>query len=69
MMNIQNPSAEPLGWKKSFLWLALAVTCFHAAYTSLKLDRFLGPLCVGITAIVMVILLFLTWKDKRAKAI
>jgi aryl-alcohol dehydrogenase-like predicted oxidoreductase len=23
-------------WKKSFLWLALAVACFHAAYTSLK---------------------------------
>jgi len=36
-MNIQNPSAEPLGWKKSFLWLALAVACFHAAYTSIKL--------------------------------
>jgi len=35
-MNIQNPSAETLGWKKSFLWLALAVACFHAAYTSLK---------------------------------
>ena len=35
-MNIQNPSAEPLNWKKSFLWLALAVACFHAAYTSLK---------------------------------
>ena len=35
-MNIQTPSAEPLGWKKSFLWLALAVACFHAAYTSLK---------------------------------
>jgi len=36
MMNIQNPSAEPLGWKKSFLWLVLAVACFHAAYTSIK---------------------------------
>src|ERR1035437_6429421 len=35
-MNIQKPSAEPLGWKKSFLWLALAVACFHLAYTSLK---------------------------------
>jgi apolipoprotein N-acyltransferase len=35
-MNIQKPSAEPLDWKKSFLWLALAVACFHAAYTSLK---------------------------------
>ena len=35
-MNIQNPSGEPLGWGKSFLWLALAVACFHAADTSLK---------------------------------
>ena len=35
-MNIQKPSAEPLYWKKSFLWLVLAVACFHAAYTSLK---------------------------------
>jgi apolipoprotein N-acyltransferase len=34
-MNIENPSAETLGWKKSFLWLALAVACFHAAYTSI----------------------------------
>jgi len=30
------PSAETLGWKQSFLWLALAVVCFHLAYTSLK---------------------------------
>jgi apolipoprotein N-acyltransferase len=29
-------SAEPLGWQKSLWWLALAVACFHAAYTSLK---------------------------------
>lgn len=36
MMNIQNPSAKPLGWGKSFLWLVLAVACFHAAYTSIK---------------------------------
>jgi hypothetical protein len=35
-MNIQNPSANPLGWKKSFLWMELAVACFHAAYTSIK---------------------------------
>jgi len=35
-MNIQNPSAKPLGWGKSVLWLALAVACFHAAYTSIK---------------------------------
>ena len=35
-MNVQNPSAAPLGWKKSFLWLALAVACFNAAYASLK---------------------------------
>lgn len=35
-MNFLKPSSEPLGWKKSFLWLALAVTCFQLAYTSLK---------------------------------
>lgn len=34
-MNIQKPSAEPRGWKKSLLWLALAVACFHVAYTSI----------------------------------
>jgi len=34
-MNIQNSSAATLGWRKSFLWLALAVACFHAAYTSI----------------------------------
>jgi apolipoprotein N-acyltransferase len=35
-VNIQNPSAAPLGWKKSCLWLAVAVACFHAAYTSIQ---------------------------------
>jgi apolipoprotein N-acyltransferase len=35
-MNIQNPSAKPLGWKQSLLWLALAVACFHAAYASTR---------------------------------
>ena len=35
-MNIPNPSAETLGWKKSFLWVALAVACFHAAYSSIQ---------------------------------
>jgi len=35
-MNIQKPSANPCGWSKSFLWLTLAVMCFHFAYTSLK---------------------------------
>jgi apolipoprotein N-acyltransferase len=34
-MNMQTSSAQTLGWKKSFLWLALAVACFHAAYTSI----------------------------------
>ena len=34
-MHVVKPSAETLGWKKSFLWLALAVACFHAAYTSI----------------------------------
>jgi len=35
-MNIQKPSANPSGWGKSLLWLALAVACFHAAYTSIR---------------------------------
>jgi apolipoprotein N-acyltransferase len=35
-MNIQNPLAKSLGWGKSFLWLALAVACFHAAYSSTR---------------------------------
>ena len=35
-MNIQHPSAKPLGWGKSLLWLVLAVACFHLAYTSSK---------------------------------
>jgi len=36
-MKIQKPSANFPGWGKSFLWLALAVACFHAAYASIKL--------------------------------
>ena len=35
-MKILKPSAEPLGWGKSFLWLVIAVACFHAAYTSIR---------------------------------
>jgi apolipoprotein N-acyltransferase len=35
-MNLQKPYVEPSGWKKSFLWLVLAVACFHAAYSSIK---------------------------------
>jgi apolipoprotein N-acyltransferase len=34
---------------------------------SLPLDRYLAPLCVALTGIVLAVLLFLTWKDKRAK--
>ena len=34
-MHVVKPSAETLGWKKSFLWLVLAVVCFQAAYTSI----------------------------------
>ena len=34
-MHVANSTAATLGWKKSFLWLALAVACFHAAYTSI----------------------------------
>ena len=30
-------TAGPLNWKRSCLWLALAVACFHAAYTSINL--------------------------------
>src|SRR5471032_2919198 len=36
-MNVLKPSANPICWKKSFLWLVLAVACFHAAYTSIKI--------------------------------
>ena len=35
-MNIQKPSVESSGWKKSFLWLALGAACFHLAYSSIK---------------------------------
>src|SRR5208283_230765 len=35
-MNLLHPSVKPPGWGKSFLWLALAVACFHLAYTSIK---------------------------------
>jgi apolipoprotein N-acyltransferase len=33
---------------------------------SLPPDRFLAPLCVVATGIILTILLFLTWQDKRA---
>jgi len=35
-MNIFNPPEKSLGWGKSFLWLVIAVACFHAAYTSIR---------------------------------
>jgi len=35
MATFIKPSAESLDWKKSCLWLALAVACFHGAYTSI----------------------------------
>jgi apolipoprotein N-acyltransferase len=35
MTNPLKSSAGPLGWGRSFLWLAIAVACFHAAYTSI----------------------------------
>jgi apolipoprotein N-acyltransferase len=35
-MNSPKSSVRPSGWGKSFLWLVLAVACFHAAYTSIK---------------------------------
>jgi apolipoprotein N-acyltransferase len=34
---------------------------------SLPLDRYLAPICTGITGIITAGLLFLAWKDKRAK--
>ena len=36
MENLAKQTSELLGWKKSCLWLLLAVACFHAAYASLK---------------------------------
>jgi hypothetical protein len=36
MTNSVKPSTESLGWEKSFLWLAVAVACFHAAYASIR---------------------------------
>jgi apolipoprotein N-acyltransferase len=36
-MNIPGQPAEALGWKKSFLYLALAVICFNVAYATLKI--------------------------------
>jgi apolipoprotein N-acyltransferase len=41
-----NASSKPLGWKKSFFWLGLAVACFNAAYVSLKYPA-AGLLMVG----------------------
>lgn len=34
---------------------------------SLPLDRLLAPVCTGITAVIMLILLVLSWQDKRAR--
>jgi hypothetical protein len=34
---------------------------------ALPLDRYLAPLCVGVTAVVTATLLFLAWKEKRTK--
>lgn len=36
-MKILETSAGPLGWKKSFLCLTLAIVCFNLAYASLKI--------------------------------
>ncbi len=38
--------AKPASWGKSFLWLALAVACFNAAYTSIKFPA-LGLFILG----------------------
>jgi len=34
---------------------------------SIPLDRYLAPVCVGITGIVTATLLFFTWKEKRSQ--
>jgi apolipoprotein N-acyltransferase len=34
---------------------------------SIPVDRFLAPLCTGVTGIVTAVLLFFAWKDGRAK--
>ena len=34
---------------------------------SLPLDRWLAPLCTGATGVVTIALIFLAWKDRRAK--
>jgi apolipoprotein N-acyltransferase len=36
MEDTMPPMATVNGWKKSGLWMLLAVACFHAAYTSIK---------------------------------
>jgi apolipoprotein N-acyltransferase len=45
-MNFLKPSAGPSGWTKSFLWLVLAVACFHTAYSSIKFPT-LGLFILG----------------------
>ena len=35
---------------------------------SLPPDRFFAPFCVGVTGVVLMVLLILTWKDKRIKS-
>jgi apolipoprotein N-acyltransferase len=45
----------------------LAATLRLPARGSLPLDRWLAPICVGITGVVMAILLWLTWLENRAK--
>jgi apolipoprotein N-acyltransferase len=34
---------------------------------SIPLDRYLAPLCTGVTGLVLALLLLLAWKDKRIK--
>jgi apolipoprotein N-acyltransferase len=46
LMQTNKPSATPLGWGKSVLWLALAVACFNGAYSLIKYPV-LGLLIVG----------------------
>lgn len=45
-MNAPKPSSIPYDWKRSLLWLVLAVACFQGAYASVKIPA-AGLLIVG----------------------
>jgi len=45
-MNTQKPSSIPCDWKRSLLWLILAVACFQGAYASIHIP-WAGLLIIG----------------------